>query len=541
MEPAIAHREATPALPWTAPQLTALAVLLICGLALGWLSRAPDVLTGGDDLTLLLMSSSLGEGRYLNEFLVSQTAHVHYPPGVPAWLLVIRWTLGEGLTQVQGAQLALLALTAMLVGDGLRRLGHSWLGVAAAGAVVLNPHLQYYAGTMLSESLYTFWSVATVWALLRAAGSRWQWWVGLALASALAGFLTRNVGLALVAGVGAWLLWRGRWRMLAIHTTLALVVIGGWFGYVRVMSAGTTSRSYVQDLASAPLNGEVTTAFQRILSALVYYVRSSVPDLLGLPMVPGSIVDNVAWTVIIGACALTGFVILIRRWEAVPAVVTATMAILLVWPWPIDRLAVPLIPLAIPAILLGASSLGGRGAGSRGRAWAGTIMGLTLILSGTWRDTKAVARLAGCPQGALYTTESPCATAEQRSLVAGAVLTRQYLPAGAAVVTLSTPVVYYFGGHLTVDARQLPDPPVSDVRPWLDTVGAHHLLVTAFGKRVARSLLPACESLTVVARAEPLVLLLAPYSSDGGPESACEPLQQFIRESGKLPDPSGPR
>jgi hypothetical protein len=541
MEATIAHQEAAPAPPWTALQLASLAVLVICGLALGWYSRVPDVLTGNDDLTLLLMSRSLGEGRYLNEFLVGQTAHVHYPPGVPAWLLIIRWTLGEGLTQVQGAQLALLALTAMLVGDGLRRLGHAWLGVAATGAVVLNPHLQYYAGTMLSESLYTFWGVATVWVLLRAAGSKWQGWVGLAIVSALAGFLTRTVGLALVAGVGAWLLWRGRWRMLAIHTTLALVVIGGWFGYVRVMSAGTTSRSYAQDLASVPLNVEVPTAFQRILSALVYYLRSSVPDLLGLPMVPGSTVDNIAWTVLIGACALTGLVILIRRWEAVPAVFTATMAVLLVWPWPIDRLAVPLIPLAIPAILLGASSLGGRGAGSRGRAWAGTIMGLTLILCGIWRDTKAVARLAECPQGALYATESPCTTAEQRSLVAGAVLTRQYLPAGAAVVTLSTPVVYHFGGHLTVHAGQLPDPPVSDVRPWLDTVGAHYLLVTAFGKRVARSLLPACESLTVVARAEPMVLLLAPYPSDGGQESACEPLRQFLRETELLSRPPGPR
>ncbi len=368
METATAHRQIRSALPWTALQLIALAVLLICALALGWYSRAPDVLTGNDDLTLLLMSRSLGEGRYLNEFLVGQTAHVHYPPGVPAWLLVIRWTLGEGLTQVQGAQLALLALTAMLVGDGLRRLGHSWLGVAATGAVVLNPHLQYYAGTMLSESLYTFWGVATVWVLLRAAGSKWQGWVGLAIVSALAGFLTRTVGLALVAGVGAWLLWRGRWRMLAIHTTLALVVIGGWFGYVRVMSAGTTSRSYAQDLASVPLNSEVTTAFQRILSNLGYYARSSAPDLLGLPMVPGSTVDNIAWTVIIGACALAGLVILIRQWEAVPVIAIATMAILLVWPWPIDRLAVPLIPLAIPTLLLGASTLGGRGAGSRQEA-----------------------------------------------------------------------------------------------------------------------------------------------------------------------------
>jgi hypothetical protein len=258
-------------------------------------------------------------------------------------------------------------------------------------------------------------------------------------------------------------------------------------------------------------------------------------------MVPGSIVDNVAWTVIIGACALAGLVILIRRWEAVPAVFTATMAILLVWPWPIDRLAVPLIPLAVPALLLGASSLGGRGAGSRGRAWAGTIMGLTLILSGAWRDTKAVARTASCPQGALYATESPCTTTEQRSLVAGAGLTWQYLTAGEAVVTYSTPVVYYFGGHRAVDAGQLPDPPVSDVRPWLASVGAEYFLVTAFAPRMGRALLPACESLTVVARAEPLALLLAPSPPDGGPESACEPLQQFIRESGRLPDPSGHR
>ena len=460
---------------------------------------------------------------------------MQYPPGVPAWLLVIRWTLGEGLNQIQAAHLVLLALTAMLVGDALRRLGHAWLGVAAMGAVVLNPMLQYYAGTMLSESLYTFWGVATVWALLRAAGSKSPWWVGLAIASAMAGFLTRTVGLALVAGVGASLLWRGRWRMLAMHAALALVVVAGWFRYVSTRGAGSLSHTYALDMASAQGYGEVATILHRILGAIGFYVRYSVPDLLGLPLVAGSVVDNVAVTLIIGTCALVGFVILIRRWEAVPLVLAATIGILLVWPWPTSRLSVPLIPLAIPTILLGASALGGRLGGAWGRAGASIAIALVLILVGLWRDTNAVARLAGCPRGTLYATESPCNTAEQRSLVAGAILAGQYLPPGEAVATHIGPVVYYFGGRRTVPAEFLQPHPGGDGTEWWAAVGAGYLLVTAFRPRTASDLLPGCARLQVVGRAEPAAVLLAPGKT-GSPEgNACEVLAWVVRQSAIAP------
>ncbi len=516
--------------PWTRRQTIALAAVLACGLVLGWLARAPDPLTGGDDLTHLLLSRSLGEGQYRNTFLVGAPPHVQYPPGMPAWLLLIRWTLGEGLNQVQGAQLVLLGVMALMIGDGLRWLGHAWLGVGATGAVVLNPMLQYYAGTMLSESMYTFWGVVTVWALLRAGPRNGLGWVTLAVAASLAGFLTRNVGLALIGTVGAWLLWRRRWRLLTLHAAMSLLVVVGWLWYTTTRGAEAIGPSYAKDLASSPIDGQVIRLLGRITTATFSYVRHAVPELLGLPMVPGTAIDNVVWTVILGVAGIGGLLTLLRRWEAVPVAFASTMAILLVWPWAIDRLAAPLIPLAIVSLLLGASAVGYRVGGVSGQRGAGLTMGAILLLSAAWRDSVAVARTAPCARGTMYAVESPCTTPAQRSLVQGALLAGRHLGASESVVSHTPAVVYHVSGRVAAPAGDMRAVPVEEIPAWLDRFGAGHILVTQYTPRQAGELLHACEILTVVDRAEPTALLLRLRHAEREERNACDALRSMLRE-----------
>src|SRR4026209_170496 len=87
--------------------LLTLAVLVL--LVFGWRGRELLGITSGDDLTCLALSKLLERGSYREDFLVGAPLHVKYPPGYPAWLVVVRGLSGENLDVIRGTNLALLA------------------------------------------------------------------------------------------------------------------------------------------------------------------------------------------------------------------------------------------------------------------------------------------------------------------------------------------------------------------------------------------------------------------------------------------------
>ena len=80
---------------WSRPLSRALWAVLLLGVVIGWFARQPALTTGGDEATYVILSESLDQGQYRDEFVLGTPRHAKYPPGMPAWLLVLRHTLGD--------------------------------------------------------------------------------------------------------------------------------------------------------------------------------------------------------------------------------------------------------------------------------------------------------------------------------------------------------------------------------------------------------------------------------------------------------------
>lgn len=524
--------------PWTTREWVVLLLLLATGGVVGWLLRFPAVLTGMDDISYLLLGQSLWEGSYREVWLVGTPLHGQYPPGMPAWLGLID-LLGGGLATLTALQLGLLAGTGYLLADALRRLGHGTVGLVTAGLVMFNPTLSYLAGTMLSEILFLAVATLALYALLRAeldGDERTGRWLALALGCALAAFLIRTIGVAVLGAVIITLLLSRRWRWAAIATVLSVVVVGGWLAYVVVASRDSLGRSYMADLNGTPLAtggaqspGALGGLLSRIIGNLREYLVVGVPGLLALPMVPKIMIDNLIWTIAIAATGSLGLLRLARRWPGVVCFMIGTLGILLLWPWPIERLAAPLLPFGVAAILLGTST------GWRFRSSIGggrlALLAITTALgfSALQGQMKRMVEMEGCPQTETYLVPAFCTTPEQRALVAGIRAIEQELPPSAVIATSKRPLVYLLTRRQTMPLDLL-DRDVNPLAELLPQLGISHILLSRMNpvevERVGPRLLEACDELAIAAPVDGPAVLLR-LRQEGEPD-ACEALGRLM-------------
>lgn len=519
--------------PWDRRELALLLAIMVAGTCLGWVLRFPAVLTGGDDLTYLLLARSIGSGSYRDIWLLGEPLHALYPPLMPLWVWILSVIPGESLGTIQATNLLLLALTAALSGDAVRRLGFARLGVAVAGLVMFNPVLLRMAGTAMAEPLLVALSTVAMWALLRADQAREahrQRWIALAVCFALAAFLTKTIGVAVVAGAVVALMFRSRWRAGIVPVIASGLVVGAWFEYVRRAARATIGSSYLADL-SVGYGSEVHAGLiGRILRNMGYYLQDGLPDLLGLYMVAGTPWDNLVWTLVLLPAGLVGALWLVRRWPVAPLVLAGTLVILLLWPWGITRLAAPLVPLGVASILVGVR-VAGPHLGSPRIGWAataGVLLALGLSLPARLQADWAVMR--ECPRSDPYGTVSPCTLMVDRALVAGARAAKAHLPASAVVATSKPQVVYWFSERRTTPIRLLRTSTPSSLIADMQRSGATHILLSRMHpveyRDLAAPLEGACHALTPVAPVPGPAALLAPRTP--GQPDACGAIRAVL-------------
>lgn len=532
------HHEWPESSPWTGFHLVALAGIVAITIVLGWGLRHPDVLAGGDDITYFLLAKSLVAGHYRDLFLFGTPLHAQYPPGTPLWLAAIGVT-GLTLPAVQLGHLLMLATTAVLVADAMRRLREPWLGVLAAACIGCNPTLLQLAGTMLSETLFTLLATVATWALLRedqADDARHRnRAIAVAVVAAAAAFLTRSAGLAIVAMVPAVMALRRQWRAAGIAALIGTVVVACWFVYVSHANAQLIGGSYIKDLSVMPLESAPDGLIGRLLTNLRFYLVVALPRLFGLPPVPETIADNLVWIVMLGSAALAGAFSSFRRWPAASIVMAFSGAILLAWPWSVERLAAPLIPIAIAMMLLGAWWLAPREWRGIGRylplAGVAAILGLGIVHDNL-RRAKAVAQ---CPRDETWQQVSPCTPPHALALVAAAKAAATALPAGSVIATSKEAVVYYFSGHQAVRVEDF-DRDLDGIREAMVEAHATHLLLTRMTpseERLGRRLAQWCGVLTEAVPLAGPAALLAPRRAED--PDACAAVKRVLEWQN--PDP----
>jgi len=507
------------------------AILLVAVLA-GWWTRAPEVEVGGDEATYLILSRSLDQGRYRDEFLQGTPPHAKYPPGMPMWIAAVRRVAGPDLDVVRAGNLLFLALTALLIGDAVRRLSSPGVGVAGVALTAMSPGLLQFSAMALPEVPFTFLVAASLWLTLRGNEDPSRKRIAAAMGAAVASFLVRSAGITVVAGVLAWLLLRRRLRAGWVVVLAAGLAIGGWFAYAALASpASDAGSSYGSDLGEVASTGpgglaglltQVTRNARRYLLAL--------PESLGVPTLPGTPIDNLIWLFVLVGCGSVGLAVLLRRWPAAGAHLLLSAVLLLVWPWPVSRLLIPLLPLIGAALLLGSAMLAGR-SGPK------TQMIVPIALAALLSTVGLLGHLARdtyhrCDRRNPY-GDSGCFSPGNRSMVWAARMIRDSAPPGTLIATGRPPAVFYFSGRPTLSLSILRSTgETGAVNP--DRVWVLLSDLNARERSTARRLRErGCDRFEVRARV-PQVILLVPREGPPGPgEDACAALQELVPGAGR--------
>ncbi len=134
--------------------------LLFNGLVIGMEVPTQDTFSDWKEYDMVGLSVASGTG-----FTIFGQPYLIHPPGYPLFLGILYLLFGHSYAAVKVAQSLLGALTCvviLLIGE---RLFTKRVGMVAAAIAAVYPHLVYYTGILMSETLFLFLSMLFLWAL----------------------------------------------------------------------------------------------------------------------------------------------------------------------------------------------------------------------------------------------------------------------------------------------------------------------------------------------------------------------------------------
>lgn len=517
---------------WAYPVVAA-AVLLI--LVLGWRGREPLSLARPDEYVYLALSQSLESGSYRDIYLDGAPLHAKYPPGYPAWLVLVRKIGGGHHDVIRGANLLLLAAFVLCLYGITRRLAGVALACVAIVLVALNPTLLEAGGTLLSESLFLALVGASLLCAVRAGPNEGRNVAG-AVGFAIAAFLTRTAGIALVLALGVWLWQRRRPQELRGFALAALIAIGGWFSYTTLVpqtGVGGSWGTYGVDIAHGLKTAEPGTLArvgQKVWLNSTRYLTDGLPWSMGLPTVPGTKLDNLAWLAVMIVSLAGGLVLLWRKSRAVFGYLVFAGILILLWPWRVDRLLVPIVPFVIAAMLMGTHLLTAKlGPALRTSLLAG--LAVLMALGATRTALARDARMSRCDREDPYRTTG-CYARLGLILAQAAEHLRANAPAGTVVLTRSPPEIHYLSGHRAIPAELIVALPEGGAARFLSSRNARYALITEPKEYQLRAVVPAllrsCREFRVEKRFDNGGLLLFLGTPRTPSEDGCAALSELV-------------
>jgi hypothetical protein len=372
-------------------------LVLLLGLAAGlWIPRLRGPLDLRYDAGVYyILGTSLAEGRGYR--LLSEPGEiqaVQYPPLLPALVAAHQRLAGTSEPSVAGHWLRITyagIFLAYVVAVYLLASRYLPVGFAFLAALVTLLHVQT---SWMSDLLFAEipFALTTVLFLLASSGKGWPR-TGMAGGLAMAAYLLRSVGIALLAAWVAESLLRRNPRQLVIRTAICLLPMLGWQLYIGQVQASPEyahpayayqrapyqyyNVSYLENIryvdpfvpelgtiSAGGMAGRVGGALVRMPSSLGEAVSSRArwsesqierlnAEVLSIP-VPLWIVQ--VPLVLLGALSLLGLVFLARRGEwLIPLYVLGSIVIVGLTPWPgqFERYLAPLTPLLALAVIVG--------------------------------------------------------------------------------------------------------------------------------------------------------------------------------------------
>ena len=189
---------------------------------------------GGDNAGYYILGQSIHSGQgYTDIHLPGAPSASHFPPGYPV-LLAVFMTVSDSFDFLKWMN-GLLFLGALFMLQRLfqRMTQNHILSWVVLGLTLLNAHLLRSSTILMSEIPFLFFSVATLSCLVKWRSSEkpfWQspwFWAMLVLSSM--SYHIRTAGLALIAGIGLYLLFEKKWSAAVSYGLGFIVLALPWF------------------------------------------------------------------------------------------------------------------------------------------------------------------------------------------------------------------------------------------------------------------------------------------------------------------------
>lgn len=374
-----------------------LCALALCAVTFAlWAPR----LTGPIDLrtdaaVYYVTGAAIAEGK--GYVLSNEPGDIHavqYPPLLPAFVAAHRWVVGTSDPQVLGRALRVSYLLISLA---------YVVSVYAMARQLLTPGYSFIVGLISSLFLQTYFlsnslfaeipfALLTMLFIIASRRSNRPGYFALASILAIAAYLVRTAGIALLAAWVGEALVRRQWKQLFARALVAAVPFFGWQAYVNSV---TSSEQYTQpayEYQRAPYqyynvpyadNVALVDPFQpeqgRITTAAV--ARRFLENLARIPVTMGHCVSTVPgyfeWTLrdahnwfgvpklpiwlaevpptLLGLLVIGGFVLLALRREWLLCLYAATtVGLVCLTPWPVQftRYLTPLTPILVLALVM---------------------------------------------------------------------------------------------------------------------------------------------------------------------------------------------
>jgi hypothetical protein len=510
------------------------AFLIAIHLALSWEAREVGVHIMRDDARYLILAQSLRDLGYHDLHRVSLPVHTLYPPGFPALLLAWGTVFGDSFVTYVTLNVLLSAAALALVFLALKRITSPGVALLCMVPVVVNPELVIRAGSLRSETAYLFFSMLALWALVRVRPSSRT--VFLACSAALLATVIRINGVTLLGAIGLLWLFQRRFKPAIALAAVSALTIGAWMVWALVTPESVPESSYLGDILAANNDPRsfATKLWARTGIRLWRIFALILPSAIPLPSIAGTPIDNLLLSGTMVLSLAAGVIVLMRRWPVAGLYLCIYLLSLAVWPYLRGRFVEPILPLVIPALLLGAAGL----VGAFRPSWRlPVMMALLLVVTGTGslRSGQRVAAHAGC--GPLSLSEPPpCLGPEQSSyLLAVDQISKSTAPEANFLTLIPEPLYHYTGRQSISSATAFRIKPVG-LLEYLEEQEVEYVLLTSNAGWISDRLEPHCSRLTLEGVFPPrtyLLRIMSPgeaVSSTGACDAIAEHRERAARQ-----------
>lgn len=336
-----------------------------------------------DDAWYVLLAKSLATGQGY-QLINSPTPGILpvYPPAYP-FLLSLVYRLSPNFPDNVMLLKSVSTLAMFVVGwASYRHLTRDrqwphWLSLVSALTVALMPSLVFMAtSSAMSECVYMAFQLTAMLAIESANRNRGKFELSIAAIGgtlAACAFLTRSIGLAVIAAGFIYLLKNRKWKSAAVFALMVMVVAGPWTLYSRkhqptaeqrTEQGGMIVQDYVtqfwQQRAGDTSSGNISLGSlpDRMWTNAMKIAGNNVatvftPTFYRSPKLSGEEalekgMKTRAFSYLLSLLLLLGFAMSLKRGLMMAELITAfTLLITCAWPWDTFRFLLPLMPFLL--------------------------------------------------------------------------------------------------------------------------------------------------------------------------------------------------